>query len=308
MKVFRLLFHWLCACRPRTLLLSIASVGLATALAYQGGYFCGTVLLWLLLTSVGLQILSNLANDLGDSLHGIDHLGRKGPIRMAQSGALSPIALRRGIQVVAVLVLCAGLRLIGFVFGWASIYFWVFLGLGLLSIWAALRYAYGRRPYGHLGGGDLAVWLFFGLLGVKGAYFMYTQRWDWEILLPAVALGNCAVAVMNLNNLRDLDSDKQAGKRSMALRLGQGAAIHYHRGLLFGAMASLLLYAIWYLPWGWSWLFVFVYPFFVALAYGVRKGSSAEVLDRRLRQTVLLTLLLVCTYVAGVCLVTLMGG
>ena len=291
--------YWLQACRLRTLSLAVATVGLGSGLAYQYDTLSLDILLLSLLTASGLQILSNLANDLGDSLHGIDHKGRSGPIRMAQKGHLSKKSLRRAMLKIGLATLGCGLGLLWQAFG-LSIYFWFFFGLGLLAIWAALRYAYGGRPYGHAGWGDLAVWIFFGIVGVKGTYFLHTESFRLPLLLPAAAMGAWAVIVLNINNLRDIDSDLVAGKRTLAARLGRRGAVRYHCLLLFAAMLCWLLYGYLCLPMGWSWLFVIVYPGWIGLAFAVRAQTTVDLLNRRLPQASLLSLLQVLVFVAGI--------
>ena len=296
--MLRRLRYWLKACRLRTLSLSLSAVGLGSALAYQQAELRVDILVLLVLTATGLQLLSNLANDLGDSLHGIDHLGRVGPARMVQRGYLSAAELRGAILGVAVATFGCGLGLLWQAFGVGWL-FGAFLGLGLLAIWAALRYAYGHKPYGHKGGGDLSVWIFFGLVGVKGSYLLHTQSWNSAVLLPVAAMGAYAVAVLNINNLRDIDSDLSAGKHTLAARLGRKGAIHYHRLLLLGAAICWLCYGYMYLPIGWQWLFVLVYPAWVILAASVHTDSTASTLNRRLQQTAFLSLVQVLVFVAG---------
>lgn len=296
--------YWLVACRLHTLPLSLSSVGVGTVLAYKNGYFSWLILVWVGLVALGLQVLANLANDLGDSLHGVDHAGRQGPRRMVQAGHMSKSSLLRGIWFVGIGTFTCGMGLLGQAFGLFSGYFWGFLLLGLAAIWAALRYAYGKRPYGHAGWGDLAVWLFFGVLGVKGTYLLYAQTWDLTLLLPGAGLGAAAVAVLHLNNLRDIDSDVSAGKYSVAARLGKKGSLHYHRVLLFVAMLCWSLYAYFCLSGSWNGLFLLTYPGFLGLAYGLQAGTSAEVLNRRLQQLVLLILGWAFTFALGIWLST----
>ena len=295
----RKISYWLQACRLRTLPLSLAVVGLGSSLAYKKGNFSTDILLLVLLTAVGLQILSNLANDLGDSLHGIDHKGRIGPSRMAQKGYLSYSLLRRAIFLLSLITFSSGIGLLWRAFG-ISFYFWLFLGIGLFAIWAAVRYTYGSRPYGHRGWGDLAVFLFFGLVGVSGTYFLYTKIWSPTLLLLSVAMGAYAVVVLNINNLRDIDADLLARKRTIASRLGRFGAVRYHRLLLLTALLSWLVYAYLSLPIGWSWLFVSVYPGWILLAFSVEAHTSPKLLNRALAQATFLSLLQVLTFVVGI--------
>ena len=255
---------------------------------------------WMLLTFLGCQLVANLANDLGDGLHGIDHPGRHGPTRMLQAGHLSAKSLKKGVIWVSVITFICGIIMLNLIFTLFSVPFFVFTGIGILSIWMAICYTCGRRPYGHVGGGDIAVWIFFGPIGVTSTYFLHTHTWITGILLPAAGLGIYAVAILNINNLRDIRSDQIANKRSMAIRLGRKKTVHYHRLLLTAGSICFLIYGYVYLLRGWSWLFLSTYPAFVWIACSVHAKSTTKVLNNRLKQLAICTLLHVTTFTIGV--------
>jgi len=161
---------WISALRLRTLPLALSTVGAGSFLAIQNGQFTWPVFLWTVLTTVLLQILSNLANDYGDSQHGADSADRVGPTRAVQSGIISSTEMKYGVIVFIVLSLLSGLQLLNVAFGFGTTQFNVFLAIGILSIIAAYTYTAGKRPYGYAGFGDLMVLIFFGLVGVGGSY------------------------------------------------------------------------------------------------------------------------------------------
>jgi 1,4-dihydroxy-2-naphthoate octaprenyltransferase len=234
---------WLQAARLRTLPLAMASVGMGAVVAIGQGAFRVEVLIWSILTTICLQVLSNFANDYGDSVHGADHADRIGPQRMVASGQLSPKAMRIGMWVMGVCSLVCGIALLLVSMGSVmKVSFLVMLLLGLLAIAAAITYTAGRKPYGYAGLGDVSVLIFFGWVGVGGSYFLHSGIWSPSVLFPATAVGLMATGVLNLNNIRDMAGDTKAGKRTVASRLGWPLAGHYHSILLGLAVFFLLLY------------------------------------------------------------------
>lgn len=232
---------WLDASRPKTLPLAWMAILLGSLLAFHHGALSWPVLLLALLTASLLQILSNLANDYGDGMRGVDNAHRLGPVRALQSGAISPGQLRASLSVVSALAIVSGLGLLYFARLDRSAVL-TFIGLGAMAIVAALTYTLGRRPYGYAGLGDLAVWLFFGCLAVSGSYYLHGAPLEPGLLLPASACGLLAVAVLNINNMRDLDNDRDCGKFTVPVRLGLGRARHYHLLLLAAAWLQYALY------------------------------------------------------------------
>lgn len=232
---------WLDAARPKTLPLALASIATGSSLAYFSGHFSLPVMLLALLTATLLQILSNLANDYGDAVKGTDNDNRLGPTRAIQSGVVTTSAMKHAIIINIVLTLISGLALVLYALQ-SPTSIAAFLGLGVLAIFSAIAYTVGNRPYGYAGLGDLSVFIFFGLLGVAGTFFLHTGTICAEIFLPAIGCGLLAVAVLNINNMRDIDNDRACGKKTVAVRLGQDKAKLYHLLLLAGGVLSFVIY------------------------------------------------------------------
>ncbi|ADR23213.1 1,4-dihydroxy-2-naphthoate octaprenyltransferase [Marivirga tractuosa] len=236
-----MLKNWLEAFRLRTLPLALSCIGMGSFLAAFYGNFSLSVCILSLTTTLFLQILSNLANDYGDSVHGADSAEREGPQRSVQRGSISSKAMFNSIIVFAILSFVSGIILLHFSVGIGSTAFYVFLGLGLAAIAAAIAYTNGKRPYGYSGLGDISVFIFFGLVGVCGTYFLHAGSLEPLILLPAASCGLFATGVLNINNIRDIKSDKSAGKNSVPVRIGEGKAIIYHTILItLGCLASIV--------------------------------------------------------------------
>lgn len=251
---------WITAFRLRTLPLALASIGMGSFLAAASHKFRADVLLWSALTTVFLQVLSNLANDYGDTKHGADSLTRQGPVRTVQSGAIGVNQMKIAIVLMAGFSLVSGLILLYISVGFGTPAFYGFLIMGLLSIGAAYAYTASDNPYGYLGLGDISVLIFFGLLAVLGTYFLHTGEFKLINLLPALSMGLFATAVLNVNNIRDIESDKEAGKRSIPVRIGRKKAVVYHMLLLVVGLATALFFII-RLP--------FAYHRFIVLLAGI---------------------------------------
>jgi 1,4-dihydroxy-2-naphthoate octaprenyltransferase len=233
------LSSWLQAARPRTLPLALAATGMGNLLVFNTQNFKPVLCFLSILTTLFLQVLSNFANDYGDSIHGADGKDRKGPSRMVQSGVISPHQMKAAIWVFAFLSLVSGLTLlwVSFHSDWSA--FFPLLSIGLLSIAAAYFYTNGKRPYGYMALGDASVFIFFGLVAVLATAYLHTQQVRWLDFLPAISLGFWSTAVLNLNNMRDMESDKAAGKHTVPLQLGILKAKIYQTVLVFGGILSL---------------------------------------------------------------------
>ena len=234
---------WIQAARPNTLPLALASIVLGTACASLNATIDGVVLGMAILTATLLQILSNLANDYGDADLGADTQARIGPQRMVSTGQITPEEMRRAMYFFAGLSLVSGLALLVMVqqrVGWLAL--GVLLGAGLLAIGAAIKYTVSDTNYGYKGLGDLAVFLFFGWLGVGGSHFLQGGSLDMEVLLPASGFGLLSTAVLNVNNLRDMKTDREVGKNTIPVRLGLKRTRWYHLGLVYGGVFCLVLY------------------------------------------------------------------
>lgn len=290
---------WIIAFRLRTLPLALACIGMGSFLAASKGMFDLAIFSFCALTTILLQILSNLANDYGDTVNGADGLDRTGPARMVQSGQISLTAMRTAIIIFVMLSLASGLYLLylSFGFNWSAILF--FLCLGLLSILAAITYTAGRKPYGYAGLGDLSVFLFFGLVGVLGSFYLYAQHVDALILLPAASCGLFSIAVLNLNNIRDIDSDKKAGKYSIPVRIGRKNAVIYHWVLLATGTLSALIFTFINYEHLWQLLFFLTIPLLFKNGMAVAKNKESKALDPYLKQMALTTLLFVVLFGVG---------
>ncbi len=299
---------WIAAARPRTLPLALASIIMGSFLAASplgplAGQFSWSVALLAALTTTFLQILSNFANDYGDAVSGKDTVDRVGPRRAVATGDITKESMLTGIRITAVLALLSGIWLLVVALaqaGWLA--FWLLLGLGLLSIAAAVAYTNGKRPYGYAGFGDIAVLIFFGWVGVLGTYFLHTVTVEPLVLLPASSVGLFATGVLNINNIRDIDTDARTGKYSIPVRLGRKRAIQYHWLLLIGGMGcavgcTLLLHA----P-AISYLYLLTFPLFILNGRAIAAQPQAADLNPRLGQLALTTLLFVLLFGIGVVL------
>ena len=300
---------WIAAARPRTLPLALASIILGSLLALANLQFSWKITLLASLTTIFLQILSNFANDYGDAVSGKDTDQRVGPRRAVATGDITREAMLRGIVITAVLSLISGIWLLiesfrdadfsGRGVAGTPVRFWFFLILGLLSIAAAVGYTNGKRPYGYAGFGDIAVLIFFGWVGVLGTYFLHTLSFVPLLLLPATSVGLFATGVLNINNIRDIETDTLTGKRSIPARLGLPLAIRYHWGLLIADMACALTYsflndASW--P---GYVYVLAFPLFVLNGRAVATHKRPAELNARLGQLALSTLLFVLLFGVG---------
>jgi 1,4-dihydroxy-2-naphthoate octaprenyltransferase len=236
---------WISAFRLRTLPLALSCILLGGAMAMREGKFDALIFTLALITTLFLQILSNLANDLGDTQNGADSDDRHGPKRAVQTGVISIELMKKALYVFIGLSLISGISLLLVSFGLSAIKeFGFFFLLGVLSISAAIKYTMGKSPYGYQGLGDVFVFLFFGLVGVVGVYFLFTQTINTEVILVASSFGLLSTGVLNINNIRDIKSDLKAGKISIPVRLGAHYAALYHLILLAGAMVLPLVYSI----------------------------------------------------------------
>ncbi len=288
---------WLHAVRLRTLPLALASIFAGSFLAAWQDAFRWEILLLAALTTIFLQILSNLSNDYGDTVHGADSAERTGPVRAVQSGMISLPEMKRAMYLFGVLSLISGLLLVYLaVQDWKL--FALFLGLGLAAIWAAITYTSGSNPYGYAGLGDISVFVFFGLLGVLGTYFLHTLSFEPLTIAIAVALGLFSTAVLNINNIRDIESDQKAGKKSIPVRIGRKAAVQYNSTLLIGGYMCLGFFV------GFSEKYfalaaLLALPIMVKVAVGVQFAKSSEETDPFLKKMALGTLLWVLLFGLG---------
>jgi len=187
-------------------------------------------------------------------------------------------------------------------FGWNPRALLFFLVLGLLAILAAIAYTAGRRPYGYLGLGDVSVMIFFGMVGVLGSFYLYTEKISLTYALPAYACGAFAVGVLNVNNIRDIESDRKAGKYSVPVRIGRRKAVFYHWFLLASGIAAAVTYTLLHYSSPWQWLFLISIPLFFKNGRAVYLTTDPKQLDPFLKQLALSTLLFVLSFGIGLIL------
>ena len=284
---------WWETARPKTLPLALASIFTGSALGYwanpQG--FNGLVMALCLLTTILLQVLSNFANDYGDHQKGSDTEERIGPLRGIQKGAISAKELKWGLILMVVASFLSGSFLIGIAYENLSDLL-AFAGLGILAIVAAITYTVGAKPYGYMGLGDISVLVFFGLLGIGGTYYLQTHSIDRHFILPAIGSGLLASAVLNINNLRDIEQDSKAGKNTLAVRLGAYKGRVYHCILLSVAALCYLAFAVaTAISWT-NYLFILAMPLLAKHAIFVYRSHQPSELRPILAQMSMISLLI----------------
>jgi 1,4-dihydroxy-2-naphthoate octaprenyltransferase len=289
---------WINAFRLRTLPLALSCIAFSAFVALNNGHLNFKALGLAVITTVLLQILSNLANDLGDTLNGADNENRIGPERAVQSGKISVREMKNAVIIFSLLSFASGLMLIfegtrgisTFV-----ILFYIFLGLG--AIFAAVKYTYGKNPYGYQGLGDFSVFLFFGLVGVLGSYFLFTQKINWSLILPASSLGLLSTGVLNLNNMRDHKSDAETGKITLVVKMGFEKAKNYQSYLVLSALILSIIYVVLnFNSWlQFSYLFL-ITPLIARHLITVFKTKNEANLDPELKNLALTTLFFSVTF------------
>lgn len=290
---------WISAARLRTLPLSISGIIVGSSLG--NNLFLKTNIFWLAIaTTLGLQILSNFANDYGDGIKGTDNKDRVGPMRALQSGVISKQEMFKGIVCTAILALGLAISLIYVSFGKDNfLYSLFFFVLGLASIAAAIKYTMGSSAYGYRGLGDVFVFLFFGLVSVVGCFFLYTKNVELVVFLPATTIGVLSAAVLNLNNMRDYDNDKKSGKNTLVVKLGIQRAKIYHFTLLITSMLCMLVYLFYTYKKPIHLLFLLSFIPILFHFIKVFKTNTTELLDPELKKVALTTFLLSILFSLG---------
>lgn len=285
---------WISALRPRTLFLAAATALCGSGIAYSIGKFSILVFILTILIAIILQLLSNMANDLGDFQHGTDITGeRVGPQRTVQSGAISPSQMKKAILMAIIAASIVGILLIYAALQFMELkYMLLFLGLGAASIIAAIKYTAGKNPYGYKGLGDIFSFTFFGLVAVVGTYFLHVHTIDFMPWLPAIGLGLLTVAVLNLNNMRDLENDKKSGKITIPVRIGLNNAKIYHAILTFGTLACFIIYSLIYSSVWYQYLYLMCFIIFVKLLRDIFSIKENRLLDPYLKYTSMGTFIL----------------
>ncbi|MEJ6682229.1 MAG: 1,4-dihydroxy-2-naphthoate octaprenyltransferase [Flavobacteriales bacterium] len=281
---------WISAMRLRTLPLAASSAIAGAASAFNYGTFNWFTFAFILLTTLFLQILSNLANDLGDAIKGTDDENRLGPVRGIQSGAISETEMKRMTILFAVVSFLLGLTAIHSAFetiNWQTL---LFVMIGIAAIASAMKYTLGKNPYGYSGLGDVFVFVFFGLVGVVGTDYLLSGTFHWSALLPAYTVGVFSAAVLNLNNLRDHKNDKLHGKNTIVVKLGLEKAKEFHFFLVVSGMISLAVFL--YLSQLLIWFAFLVFLIPTALGKHLNKvmhTKNEKLLDPELKKVALTT-------------------
>ena len=283
------IFYWIVAARIRTLPLSISGIIAGNSLAYTHN-FSITIFLFCLFTSIGFQILSNFANDYGDGVKGTDNNNRLGPFRVFQMGLLSRKELKNGIIICALINLIFVFSLVFISFDVSTIFYILFfIFLGVLSIIAAIKYTIGKKAYGYSGYGDIFVFIFFGLVGVLGAYFLQVKQFSIEMLLIGSAIGFLSVGVLNLNNMRDIDNDRAYKKNTLIVKYGISFGKKYH---FFLMITPFLLASIYFLLFNnilGNYLFlILIFPLFFHLRF-IYYNKNPKKFDSQLKVVSLIT-------------------
>lgn len=292
--------YWIKAMRLRTLPLALATTLVGSGLAYSTGKFNSLVAVLGVLTTLCLQILSNLANDYGDFKNGKDTELRIGPERMVHSGKIDPKNMFGGVIAFAALSLIfgtwliiegtKGLEISGLI---------TFIVLGIAAVGAAIKYTMGKNPYGYMALGDLFVFLFFGLAGVGGTWFLHTHQIAYDILLPASAIGFLSVGVLNLNNLRDYQSDKATRKKTVVVMLGLKSARLYHAMLLMLAYYLTIIFIYLNDETLWQCLFLLSFPLIYRNIRVVMNFTEHEKLNIELKKLSLASLIFSILFIIG---------
>lgn len=294
---------WIKAARLRTLPLAMSGILMGAALAYFDGVMNLKVTVLAIVTALFIQIFSNFANDFGDSQKGTDNANRIGPKRTVQSGEITPVQMKTGMIVLIILSLASGIWLIGE--GTKGLHlttFLLFLAFGVTSLIAAYRYTAGRNPYGYAGFGDVAVFLFFGILPVVGTYFLNAHQISRYVFLPAISIGLFSSGVLNLNNMRDIENDRNSGKNTVVVRIGSSAAKIYHLVMISSGMIFAIIFAFSTNRSMFQWIFLLAYPLFLNDLIQISRVDNPRNFDPFLKKLSLTTLLFTVLFGLGIVL------
>lgn len=283
--------YWIKAARLRTLPLSLSGIILGSLIALADGHFDFIIFLLAIFTTVFLQVLSNFANDYGDGIKGTDK-NRTGEKRMVSSGFITPSKMKKAVILFSTLSFLSATFLLIISFVPEHIWlFFIFIGLAISSVVAAILYTVGRHAYGYRAMGDIFVYIFFGLVAVMGTYTLYAKNINLSFLLPASSIGFLSTAVLNLNNMRDIEQDKLTHKNTIPIYIGFQSAKIYHFLLMFMPFVFSLIYvgAKTEIIWTKYLFLILIFPTSI-LWLKVWKTSLPKELDKELKFTALLTL------------------
>jgi 1,4-dihydroxy-2-naphthoate polyprenyltransferase len=266
---------WLVAARPRTLPAAVAPVLVGTSLAISQDEFRPLAFAAALVGSIFIQVGTNLSNDYSDARRGADTEDRLGPVRVTAGGLMPPRRVLVGTYVAFGIAVAAGIYL-------AAVAGWELLAVGVVSIAAGVLYTGGPRPYGYAGLGELFVFLFFGVVAVTGSYYVQTEELVWEAFTLSVPVGLLAAAILVVNNVRDIDTDRRAGKRTLAVKLGRPRArVLFAAMLVIAFAAPVVIAAAGGLSW-WLLLTAVSWPLAVPLVRTVQTSLDGPALNRAL--------------------------
>ena len=292
--------NYIQAARLRTLPLSLSGIIVGSFIAASEGFFSWTICVLALFTTTGFQIISNFANDYGDGVKGTDNKDRIGPKRAIQSGAITPSQMLSAIKISIGITFVLALALIYTSFGKDDfLNLFIFFILGIMSIVAAIKYTMGNKAYGYSGFGDVFVFLFFGLLSVCGSFYLYTKQIDYTIFLPAISVGLLSVGVLNLNNLRDRESDIKSGKNTLVVKIGAEFGKYYHYYLLIASLLFTLLFTMLQYTSPFQFLFLLAYVPIVKHFKVVYLNKFPKLLDPELKKLALSTFLFALLFGIG---------
>lgn len=284
---------WVSAMRLRTLPLSISGIILASCLAEYNGVFNWKTCILAILATLSFQILSNLANDYGDGIKGTDSNNRIGPERAIQSGKITPEKMFNGIKISVLISIILSTLLIFTSFRARHFFLALtFFILGTASIIAAMKYTIGKKAYGYRGLGDIFVFIFFGLVSVIGCYVLFAKRIDHITILPAIIIGLLSTAVLNLNNMRDIESDKKSKKLTLAIILGEKNMKKYHYILVLLAILLSALFGVLYFTSIYNLMFMIMYIPLILHVIKVKNNQDLKLLDPELKKVAISTFLL----------------
>ncbi|MDQ8748694.1 1,4-dihydroxy-2-naphthoate octaprenyltransferase [Elizabethkingia miricola] len=290
------MIEWIKAARLRTLPLSLSGIILGSLIAKWklnsvGESWDVWVFVLALVVTLLYQVLSNYANDYGDGVKGTDKKrAGEAEARAVASGKITAKQMRNAVILFSVLSLAFTVLLLYKAFFPGHIQaFYVFIGLGIACIFAAIGYTVGKRPYGYMGLGDVFVFIFFGLVSVMGSYYLFTKTFDWQMILPATAVGLFSVAVLNLNNMRDIESDAESGKHTLALKMGFKKAMVYEIILLQLPLILILTYMMVYeIRSYYAYIFIILFLPLMALRRRIMETKEPRNLDPYLKQVAIM--------------------
>lgn len=282
---------WISAARLRTLPLSVSGIIVGSSLAIDSLFWKSPIFWLAILTTIGFQVLSNFANDYGDGVKGTDD-HRDGEKRLVASGIISPKQMKSAILVTIIITLLIAIILIYQAFGSEDfLHSLLFFILGIASIVAAIKYTVGENAYGYAGFGDVFVFLFFGLLSALGSSYLFIHQLKWEFIIPASTIGLLSMAVLNLNNMRDIENDAKNQKNTLVVKLGSSKAKVYHYVLIGLSLVLAVIYTFINFQSISQFTFLIAFIPLIINLVTVYKNREPKLLDSELKKVALSTFL-----------------